>query len=138
MTDFVLTVPEEVIERARRIAEETAQPVEQVLLDHLKNLVAPLPALPPDEQEELDALKHLSDHALWTIAREQMPRDIQDRMQILMDKNNFGTISEPEYSELEAYVERGNRLMVRKAEAAGLLTERGYTFTQSDFKPNDA
>jgi hypothetical protein len=135
MSDFTVTVPEEVYNRARRIAEETSQPVEQVLIDHLKNLPESLPVLPPDEQEELDALKHLSDDALWTIARDQMPQDVQDRMQILMDKNSLGTISPEEYTELEGYVERGNRLMVRKAEAAGLLMERGYTFTQQHFKP---
>lgn len=131
MSDFTLTIPEEVYSRARRIADETAQPVEQILIDHLKNLPDPLPALPPDEQEELNALKHLSDDALWTIAREQMPQDIQDKMQILMDKNSLGTINDAEYAELEKSVERGNRLMVRKAEAAGILMARGHLFTQS-------
>jgi hypothetical protein len=137
MSDFTLTVPDDVYNRARRIAEETSQPVEQVLLEHLKNLPEPLPALPPDEQQELDALKHLSDDTLWTIAREQMPQDIQNRMQLLMDKNSLGTISDEEYQELAAYVERGNRLMVRKAEAAGILMERGHKFTQKDFRPKD-
>jgi hypothetical protein len=137
VSDFTLTIPEEVYSRARRIADETAQPVENVLIEHLKNLTEPLPALPPDEQEELDALKHLSDDALWTIAREQMPQVVQNRMQVLMDKNSLGTITEDEYTELAAYVERGNRLMVRKAEAAGILMERGHTFTQRDFKPTD-
>src|SRR5262245_58168057 len=135
MSDFLLTVPEEVFSRAQRIAAETSQPVEQILIEHLKNL--PEPFLPPDEQAELDALKHLSDDTLRTIGREQMPQDIQDRMQILMDRNNFGTITDDEYRELEGYVERGNRLMVRKAEAAVILQERGQAFTQQDFKSSD-
>jgi hypothetical protein len=133
--DFTLTVPEEVYSRARRIAEETSRPVEQILLEHLHTLPEPLPVLPPEEQEELEALKHLSDDALWTIAREQMPQDIQDRMQILMDKNSRGTIQDDEYNELTSAVERGNRLMVRKAEAAHILMERGHKFTQQDFRP---
>lgn len=137
MSDYTLTIPEAVYRRARRIAEETSQPVEQLLIEHLKNLPEPLPALPPDEQAELDALKHLSDDALWTIAREQMPEDIQAQMQVLMDKNSLGTITAEEYQVLEGFVERGNRLMVRKAEAAGLLMERGYTFTQKDFMPRN-
>lgn len=134
MSDFTLTVPEEVYSRARRLSEETLQPVEQVMLDHLRNLPDPSFALPPDEQEELNALRHLSDDALWTIAREQMPQAVQEQMQVLMDKNNFGTITPDEYQRLEDYVMRGNRLMVRKAEAATLLIERGYTFTQEDFQ----
>jgi hypothetical protein len=135
MSDFTLTVPEDVYRRAQQIAAETAQSVEIVLLQHLKHLPTPLSALPPDEQEELEALRHLSDDALWTIAAEQMPQSVQTRMQALMDRNTMGTITDREYDELRGYVERGNRLMVRKAEAAGILMKRGHRFTQDDFKP---
>lgn len=137
MSTFTLEVPEEIFLLARQIAEDASVSAEQVLLEHLKTLTAPLSGLPPDEQAELSALQHLSNDALRTIAREQMPQDVQDRMQILMDKNSLGTISSEEYQELADYVERGNRLMVRKAEAAGILTERGFTFTQADFKPDN-
>lgn len=90
----------------------------------MQTLSPPLPALPPDEQAELDALKHLSDDTLWTIAREQMPDNVQARAHELMDKNSHGEISSEEYTELEKLVERSDRLMVRKAEAAALLRER--------------
>jgi len=85
---IILTIPTEISDRARRIAETTAQPVEQVLIEHLKTLPSPLPALPPEQQAELDLL-----------------------------------------------VERADRLMLRKAEAAAILTERGHAFSQSDFNP---
>ena|SRR5579871_1258598 len=133
MSDYTLNIPEEVYTRAQQIADETSQSVDQVMIEYLRTLAAPLPTLPPDEAVELEALKHLSDDALWTIAREQLPQPVQERMQVLMDKNNFGTITDAEFSELEASVERGNRLMVRKAEAAGILAERGHQFTQADF-----
>ncbi len=64
-----------------------------------------------------------------------MPENAQSRMQLLMEKNNFGTIADDEFEELEGLVERGNRLMLRKAEAAAILMERGNIFTQDDFKP---
>lgn len=127
---IVLTVPEDISVQARRIAAATAQPVEQVLIDHLKTLSTSL--LSPDEQAELDALRHLSDDALWTIAREQMPDTVQTRAHQLMDKHS---LSDEEQSELEKLVERGDRLMLRKAEAASILRERGYPFTQQDFMP---
>lgn len=132
MSDYILTVPEEVYVRARQIAEETSQPVDQVMIEYLRTLSAPLPALPPDEEAELEALKNLSDDALWTIAREQMPDSLQTRMQDLMDKNSLGTITPDEYSELEGLVERGQQLMIRKSEAAALLTQRGYKVTPKD------
>jgi hypothetical protein len=126
MSDYTLTIPEDVYARARQIAEEIAQPVDQVMIDHLRMMAAPLPALAPEEEAELDALKSLSDDALWTMAREQMPEDLQARMQELMDKNSLGSITPEEYGELEGLVERGQRLMLRKSEAAALLTQRGY------------
>jgi hypothetical protein len=135
MTDLIiLKVPEDISARARQIAAAIAQPVEQLLLDHLKTLAAPLPALPPDTQAELDALHHLSDDALWTIASAQMPEDVQTRAHALMDKNSRGAITDNEHAELEQLVERGDRLMLRKAEAATILRKRGHTFTPKDFQ----
>ena len=125
MSDFTLTVPEDVLAVARQIVQVTEQPVEEVLLSRLKNAL-PVPVLPPDEEAELDALKHLSDDALWTIAREKMAANLQEWLQALMDKNSSGTISTEEYTELEGLVERGPRLMLRKSEAAAILTRRGY------------
>ena len=132
---IILKVPEDISARARQIAATVAQPVEQLLLDHLKTLAAPLPVLPPDTQAELDALQHLSDDALWTIAREQLPEDGQARAHALMDKNSRGVMTDEEHGELEKLVERGDRLMLRKAQAAAMLRQRGHTFTQKDFLP---
>jgi hypothetical protein len=132
---IVLVLPEDIAARARQIAETTSQPVEQVLINYLKTLSAPLPDLPPAEQAELEALHQLSDDALWTIAREQMPDDIQARAHALMDEQSLGTLVDEEQAELERLVERGDRLMLRKAEAATILRNRGYPFTPKDFKP---
>jgi hypothetical protein len=136
MTDpIVLTIPQDIATRARQIAEMIEQPVEQVLIEHLKTLATPLPTLPPEEQAELDALRHLSDDALWTIAREQMPEDVQIHARKLMNKNAQGTSTDEDSAALEKLVERGDRLMLRKAEAAAILRQRGYLFTQKDFMP---
>jgi hypothetical protein len=122
-----LPVPDYIYDRARRIAEETSQSIEAVLLQQLQEaFTEPLPDLAPDEQRELEALTHLSDDALWTIAREQMPEDRQARLRALMDANSQGTLDNAQRSELAAMVAQGQRLSLRKARAAALLTERGY------------
>jgi hypothetical protein len=54
-------------------------------------------------------------------------------MQSLMDQNTLGTITPQEYQELTELVERGQRLTLRKAWAAGVLMERGYQITGDDF-----
>lgn len=128
-----LTVPTHIYERAKRIAAATEQPIEDILLHQLETaLPEPLSFLPDDEQAELNALSYLSDDALWTIAREQMPAERQARMQILMDKNTRGTLSKAEVTELAQLVEQGQRLMLRKAQASALLTRRGFTVTPDD------
>jgi tetratricopeptide (TPR) repeat protein len=64
MSDYSVTlpVPDYIYDRARQIAQGTAQSIEAVLVQQLKDaFTEPLPALPPDEQSELEALAH---HAL--------------------------------------------------------------------------
>jgi predicted acetyltransferase len=130
MTDSItLTLPEDIATLARRIAETTQQPVEHVLLEHLRTLATPLPA------SELDALQHLSDDTLWTLTREQLPDDVQARAHDLMQRT---ALDPDEQTALDALVERADRLMLRKAEAAAILRQRGYPITQHDFKPHDA
>lgn len=129
---ITLQIPEHIYERAQQVAETTDQPLEAVFLHELEN--AFLPPLPEDEEAELSALSYLSDEALWTIAREQMPSPRQERMQGLMDGNTKGTLSEAEYQELEHLVEQGQKLMLRKGKAAALLTERGYKVTRESLR----
>ena len=138
MTNYLVSIPEPLYDRARRVAEQAAQPVEQVILARLEESLEPLIDLPIDERTELHALAYLSDDTLWTIAREQMPNTRQERMQVLMDKNSPGVISDDEYQELERLVEQGQRLTLRKAEAMKLLMDRGYSVTLDDLEPADA
>jgi hypothetical protein len=133
---IVVTLPEALSERVREIAAAADRSVEQLIIDHLEETLVPHePVLPADLQAELDAMRDLSDDALWAIAREQMPNDVQGRAHDLMDKNTFGTITEDEYEELGGYVERSNGMTLRKAEAAVILRARGYAFTPADFTP---
>ncbi|MHB8629200.1 MAG: hypothetical protein ACYDEO_23730, partial [Aggregatilineales bacterium] len=122
-----LTLSAEIYTQVQRIADQTAQPIEKVLEARLTDDFSLLANLPQAEQAELAAFRYLSDDALWGIAREQTPAEIAERQRALMDQNNFGSITPEEYAELEQLVERGNRLMLRKAEAAALLTERGHS-----------
>jgi aspartokinase len=133
-----LPVPDYIYDCARRIAAGTSQSIEAVLLQQLKDaFAAPLTELAPEEQRELEALTFLSDDALWTIVRERMPEDRQARMQTLMDANSQETLDDVQRSELAALVAQGERLSIRKAQAAALLTERGYPVTRAALSSAD-
>lgn len=137
MSQYTLTVPDDILRRARRLAEQTARPVDKVMIEHLRTLPPSLPALAPEEEAELEALTHLSDDALWTIARDQMGAEYQERLQLLMDKNSLGTLAEDEQNELNQLVDRGQRLMLRKSAAAALLVDRGFPITPANLMPRD-
>lgn len=133
MSDYTISIPAALYERARRVAQRTSQQVDEVIRAKLAGaLDEPLSDLPDDERAELKALAHLSDDALWTIAREQMQKALRERMSALMTKNTRGTITDAEHAELTELVERGNRLTLRKAQAMKYLTERGYQITIDD------
>jgi len=131
---IILSLPDDIATSVREIANRTNQSIEEVVLSHLKRLSTPLPSLQPDIQQELSALENLSDDTLWTIARDQMPDPIQSRAQELMNKNNTGKLSPAEQEELTTLVDRADRLMLRKAEAASILRQRGHDFTRQDFQ----
>lgn len=129
MADYPITlsVPEDLYLRAAALASGTDQSLEQFFLASLQHILDDAPALlSPAEASEMAALTHLSDDALWTIAREVTPSDVTRQMQTLMDRNTQGIITTAEYATLEALVERGQRLTLRKAEALRLLGQRGH------------
>ncbi len=137
MTDHALTVtlPDYIYVHIRQAAAKSAQPVEDIVRERLTAIFAlsePLPALADDEEAELSAFRHLSDDTLWTIAREQMSAIDQTQLEMLMDGNSMGKLTTEESAALAQLVERGQRLMLCKAEAAGLLTERGHKITSKD------
>lgn len=138
MSDYTISISGTLYEKAQRLAEQTAQPVDDIIRERLEDALShPLLDLPPDERAELQAMSYLSDDTLWTIAREQMQPALQSRLSALMDMNSQGTLSADERDELAALVERGERLTLRKAQAMRLLLERGYSITLDDLKPVD-
>ena len=121
-----ITIPENLSTRLRQLAARRRQPVETIIEDRLFTaLDDELDNLPTGEQAELRALHHLSDDALRAIAAEQMTSVNQAQMGQLMAKNSKGELSTEEQETLTALVERGDQLMLRKAEAAAILVQRG-------------
>lgn len=129
-----ITIPENLSARLRQLAAQRRQPVEAIIEDRLFTaLDDELDDLPTGEQVELRALHHLSIDALKAIAAEQMTSVNQALMGQLMLRNSQGELSQEEQKTLAALVERGDRLMLRKAEAAAILVQRGVADSSEDF-----
>lgn len=122
-----IQIPENLSTRLRLLAVRRQQPVEKIVTDRLFTaLDDELDSLPSAEQAELRALHHLSDDALLVIAAEQMSAHNQALMAGLMERHSQGALNQEEQATLAELVERGDQLMVRKAEAAAILVHRGY------------
>jgi len=138
MSDYTISIPDSLYRKAQEIAREKSLSVDEVIRARLEGAFDQMRFdLPDDEKEELKAMAYLSDDTLWTIAREQMPKTIQERMSVLMTRNTRGTITDAEYTELSALVERGNRLTLRKAQAMKYLIERGHQVTADALSPDE-
>ena len=131
---LVVTLPEDIMEQANTIAELTERSVEQVVIEHLRTLRAPDSALPQELRSELEALQYLSDDALWLIAREQVAVSLQTRINALLDASRADAMTEAMRDELATLLDRADSVMLRKAEAALLLTRRGYELTPDDLR----
>lgn len=122
-----ITISENLSTRLRQLAARRRQPVESIVADRLFTaLDDELDNLSTVEQVELRALHHLSDDALRAIAAEQMSLENQTLMSQLMERNSKGQLSRKDQETLAALVERGDQLLLRKAEAAVVLVHRGY------------
>ena len=138
MSKYTIAIPPSLYEKAQRLAQQTSQSVDEIICTRLEGaLEQPMLDLPSDERAELHAMSYLSTDALWTMAREQMPPDVQQAMSQLMEKNSQGTITAEEFRDLSALVERGQRLTLRKAQAMKLLADRGYAVSLDSLKPTD-
>ncbi|MEQ9027422.1 MAG: hypothetical protein RLP44_01805 [Aggregatilineales bacterium] len=138
MSDYTISIPDSLYQKAQEIAKQKSRNVDDVIRERLEGAFGEvLIDIPLDEQAELKAMSYLSDDALFSMMREQMPQAKQVRMSALMDKNNHGTITDKEYAELTTLVEDGQRLTLRKATAINILMDRGYKLTLDDMKPVD-
>ena len=128
-----ITIPENLSSRLRQLAARRRQPVETIIEDRLfTSLDDELDNVPTTEQAELRALHHLSNDALRVIAAEQMTAVNQALMGQLMAGNSRGELNQEEQETLSALVDRGDQLMLRKAEAAAILVQRGAANSSED------
>jgi hypothetical protein len=122
-----LSLPEALYQRAREAAQVSKRPLEQVLT---QSIALSLPALEPDlpasARSELAALPLLSDAKLWTIARCEMDKRKQARLQTLAETQKHRLLDLVEKAELSQLMAEAEWVMLRKAEAYQLLARRGH------------
>lgn len=121
-----LELPQTIYLPARRMAEATNRPLEDLLVCALKASLPPLDGLPPELVEDLVGLESLDDEALRQVMVSKVPTAQQRKLDRLLRKNQAGTLTEQERQELDQLQHKADRVMLRKARAAVLLRFRGH------------
>ena len=115
---ITLELPENIYQRAQRVAEATRRPIEQILVEWIH---------PPVQEQAiaLDDLRGLSNDELIRVSQSQVPSENSRRLQELLLAQQQRTLTDNEHREAAALVEEEDMVTLLKARALFLLKERG-------------
>ncbi len=117
-----LNITDEILARARQIAEDKDISLESVLLDGLALLFGSL----PDIQITPDQLKTYSDEQLWAIVHQRLAWVQDTRLRELTEKGKQSILSVDEQNELHRLLDLVDHQMLLRSEALVLLKGRGH------------
>lgn len=131
---ITVTVSDDVYTQLEAQARSSERSVDDLIAQTLTRGLAPAAELdlPPSVQAELNAMEHLSDEALWAIARSRANDNNVALYDLLIARQNAGSLTLEGQGMLTQLREEADALMVRKAHAYALLQSRGHTLPTLD------
>ena len=120
--DLPATVAKQLAEEASRQNMNVRDLVRECILEHWGGL----PSLPEDIEAELAAFHRLTDNVLWLIARTTLTIEEQEELADLNDVAHSRSLTDEEEARRAALLDTYDRIMVRRAQAAGILQSRGH------------
>ena len=124
---IAVTLPNSIYDRIKATAQATALTSEEVIKQSVALL---LPAFESNIQTDfrlkLTELPLLNDIQLWKTANSVMNSSKQIRLEELAELQKMQSLTESEQSELENLMNEAQQVMLCKAEARRILTQRGH------------
>lgn len=120
-TQVVVTLTDAVYRRAEHLAQLTHRDIADVLADTLE---LSLPSLEP-QTKLVKPVTELSDDELLTLTDLQMNPEQDQRLSVLLDKQQAGLLTEMERTELLALMQVYQEGLLRKAQALREAVQRG-------------
>lgn len=115
-------VQQQMERRAQAEARSVADLIRELVLQNWQTS----PRLPDDVETELAALPNLSDEALWVLARTTLTAGEQSTLATLNDKAKTSKLTSAEEARLTTLLDLYDRALVRRAQAAVILQQRGH------------
>ncbi|MBK8903777.1 MAG: hypothetical protein IPM53_21530 [Anaerolineaceae bacterium] len=133
MTLYTVQLPENLYRRLQQQASAEQRSIEDLVRQTLSRQLPPaVPVeddLPPSLREELLAMEHLSDAALWSLARSTLLPEQLAEMDMLRDTKQERVLTPEETNRQQDLLRAYDETVLRRAHAAMLLNSRGYELT---------
>lgn len=133
MTLYTVQLPENLYRRLQQQASAEQRSIEDLIRQTLSRQLPPaVPVeddLPPALREELLAMEHLSDAALWSLARSTLLPEQLAEMDLLRDTKQERSLTPEETDRQQDLLRAYDETVLRRAHAAMLLNSRGYELT---------
>lgn len=121
-----LHLPGSLYDRFMERAKRARRSLEAELLRVVEAAGSESEELPPNLERAVRELGELDDEALWRVARDHLPRDTACELEALNQKQQREGLTAAEEETLTRLAEAYDRFLLLRAEAAGLLQERGH------------
>lgn len=125
-TAITLELPPAAYEQLRRTASRQNRPVAEVVKEIVLRELPDQPLLAADVEAELATFPQLSNDVLWLIARSTMTRQQRHALAELNDLAQSRSLTPDEQSRQQELISIYDRVLVRRAQAALILKQRGY------------
>jgi hypothetical protein len=120
-TQVTVTLPDEIYERAKRLAQLSHRDVAEILAE---TIAVSLPALRVGSEAPA-AIATLSDDEVLALTEMQLPSTKDRRLSALLERQQAATISETERAELGTLLQLYQEGLLRKAQALAEAVRRG-------------
>lgn len=120
-TEIMVSLPDEVYQRAERLAQLTGRDVTDILA---MTIECSLPQL-KSQPETVKPVATLSDEEVITLATMQMEPRQSKRLSLLLERQREGGLTGEERTELQALLQYAQERLLRKAQALQVAVQRG-------------
>lgn len=123
---LTLHLPETTYQRLVELAEKSERPVADETLHLLNSALTTNVKVAEDINDQLEQLSLLTDEELWKAAQSVVSDEDNDLIQALLEKRQREGITPNEATQLQALSNHCNQIMLVRAKAAAILSEREY------------
>jgi hypothetical protein len=120
-TQIIITLPDDIYQRAERFARLANRDVASILVDTIQLSIPPVSG----DISDLEPVSVLSDEQVLVLTELQMEPEQDARLSELLDRQQSGTLTEGDRSELQTLMQVYQEGLLRKATALSEAVKRG-------------